>query len=90
MPGLICKAATPLGRHGASRCPVEAWLRSLSMPQENIALMAHLLRRAGFGANRDELEGYTVKGYEATVKSCSTLSSRPLIWTMATSSGGIT
>ena len=38
------------------------------MPQENIALMAHLLRRAGFGANRDELEGYTVKGYEATVE----------------------
>ena len=38
------------------------------MPQENIALMAHLLRRAGFGANRDELERYAAKGYEATVE----------------------
>ena len=32
------------------------------------ALMAHLTRRAGFGANRDELEAYVAKGYEATVE----------------------
>ena len=38
------------------------------MTQENIALLAHLLRRAGFGANRDELESYATKGYEATVE----------------------
>ncbi len=38
------------------------------MPEENIALMAHLLRRAGFGANRDELGRYAAKGYEATVE----------------------
>ena len=25
--------------------------------KEDIALMAHLIRRAGFGSNRDELEG---------------------------------
>ena len=31
-------------------------------------LMAHLLRRAGFGATRDELEGYMAQGYEATVE----------------------
>ena len=37
------------------------------MPQKNIALMAHLLRRAGFGATRDELERYVGNGYEATV-----------------------
>ena len=38
------------------------------MPQEDIALMAHLLRRAGFGATRDELERYAAQGYEATVE----------------------
>ena len=38
------------------------------MPQDDIALMAHLLRRAGFGATRDELERYVAQGYEATVE----------------------
>ena len=38
------------------------------MPQQDIALMAHLLRRAGFGATRDELERYVAQGYEATVE----------------------
>ena len=33
----------------------------------DIALMAHLMRRAGFGATRDELEAYVAKGYEETV-----------------------
>ena len=32
------------------------------------ALMAHLLRRAGFGATRDQIEGYVAKGYEETVE----------------------
>jgi hypothetical protein len=36
--------------------------------QEDIALMAHLMRRAGFGASRDELETRVAKGYEATVE----------------------
>ena len=31
-------------------------------------LMAHLLRRAGFGATRDELERYLAQGYEVTVE----------------------
>ncbi len=31
-------------------------------------LIAHLLRRAGFGATRDELEAYTAKGYDAVVE----------------------
>src|SRR5262245_36111356 len=39
-----------------------------SMAQHDIALMAHLLRRAGFGATREELERYVAKGYEATVE----------------------
>lgn len=38
------------------------------MPQQDIALMAHLMRRAGFGATRDELEAYVAKGYEAMVE----------------------
>ena len=35
--------------------------------RDDIALMAHLMRRAGFGAPRGELEGRLAKGYEATV-----------------------
>ena len=37
------------------------------MAGNDIALMAHLMRRAGFGATRDELEARVAKGYEATV-----------------------
>jgi hypothetical protein len=36
--------------------------------QDDIALMAHLMRRAGFGAGRDEIEARVAKGYEATVE----------------------
>jgi hypothetical protein len=36
--------------------------------QDDIALMAHLMRRASFGAGRDELEARVAKGYEATVE----------------------
>ena len=36
--------------------------------KEDIALMAHLMRRAGFGATRDELERLTEQGYEETVE----------------------
>ena len=38
------------------------------MGKDDIALMAHLMRRAGFGATRQELDGYVAKGYEATVE----------------------
>ena len=38
------------------------------MSNESMALMAHLLRRAGFGAARDELEEYVARGYEAAVE----------------------
>ena len=37
------------------------------MSQSDLMLMAHLLRRAGFGASRDELEEYAAMGYEAAV-----------------------
>ena len=36
--------------------------------KEDLALMAHLMRRAGFGVNRDELEQLVVHGYEQTVE----------------------
>ena len=35
---------------------------------EDIALMAHLMRRAGFGASREELEERAARGYAATVE----------------------
>ena len=38
------------------------------MASEDIALMAHLMRRAGFGAGREELETRAAKGYEETVR----------------------
>ena len=38
------------------------------MVNQNIALMAHLMRRAGFGATRDELEALDGRSYEATVE----------------------
>ena len=38
------------------------------MPGSDIAQMAHLMRRAGFGATRDELERYVAQGYEAVVE----------------------
>ena len=38
------------------------------MGNKDIALMAHLMRRAGFGASYDELEVRAAKGYEATVE----------------------
>ena len=36
--------------------------------KDDLALMAHLMRRAGFGASRQELEARVEKGYEATVE----------------------
>ena len=38
------------------------------MADRDVALMAHLMRRAGFGAGRDELEERAARGYEATVE----------------------
>ena len=37
------------------------------MINNDTALMAHLLRRAGFGASRTELEGYMAMGYDGAV-----------------------
>jgi uncharacterized protein (DUF1800 family) len=38
------------------------------MATKEIALMAHLMRRAGFGASYEELERRAAEGYEATVE----------------------
>ena len=38
------------------------------MPDQDIALIAHLMRRAGFGATRGELEQYVAKDYEDLVE----------------------
>ena len=38
------------------------------MTDGNLALTAHLLRRAGFGAGREELEQYAAMGYEEVVE----------------------
>ena len=36
--------------------------------KDDLSLMAHLMRRAGFGATREELERYVAKGYDAVVE----------------------
>jgi len=41
------------------------------MAENDIALMAHLMRRAAFGAPYDELEARAARGYEATVEELS-------------------
>ena len=38
------------------------------MAGKGLGLMAHLMRRAGFGATLQELEESQAKGYEATVE----------------------
>ncbi len=38
------------------------------MADQDIALMAHLLRRAGFGASRDEIERRAAQGYDNVVE----------------------
>jgi uncharacterized protein (DUF1800 family) len=49
------------------------------MADQDIALMAHLLRRAGFGASREEIEAKAAKGYDATVEELLNPESQPAI-----------
>ena len=49
------------------------------MASQDIALMAHLMRRAGFGATREELEARAAIGYEATVEELLNPASQPAI-----------
>jgi uncharacterized protein (DUF1800 family) len=43
-------------------------MTTVARTNEEVAVMAHLLRRSGFGATRDQIDGYVAKGYEATVE----------------------
>ena len=47
------------------------------MAEQDIALMAHLMRRAGFGAAYEELESRVAQGYEDTVEELLTPESQP-------------
>ena len=38
------------------------------MGNSEVQLIAHLMRRAGFGATRDQLDAYAARGYEETVE----------------------
>ena len=38
------------------------------MHNKDVEMIAHLMRRASFGARRNEIEAYAAKGYEATVE----------------------
>ena len=49
------------------------------MAEQDIALMAHLMRRAGFGATYEELEARAANGYEATVEELLNPESQPAI-----------
>ena len=47
------------------------------MAEQDLALMAHLMRRAGFSASYEELEQRAAKGYEATVEDLLNPESQP-------------
>jgi uncharacterized protein (DUF1800 family) len=49
------------------------------MPDQKIALMAHLLRRAGFGASRADIEAKAAQGYDATVEALLNPASQPAL-----------
>ena len=49
------------------------------MADQDIALMAHLLRRAGFGASRDEIEAKAAQGYQRTLDDLLNPESQPTI-----------
>ena len=49
------------------------------MAEQDVALMAHLLRRAGFGASRDEIEAKAAQGYDKTVEEFLNPESQPEI-----------
>ena len=47
------------------------------MAEQDVALMAHLLRRAGFGASRDDIEAKAAQGYDKTVEELLNPESQP-------------
>jgi uncharacterized protein (DUF1800 family) len=49
------------------------------MADQKIALMAHLLRRAGFGASREEIEAKAAQGYDSVVEELLNPESQPAL-----------
>ena len=47
------------------------------MANQDVALMAHLMRRAAFGASRDEIEARAAQGYDKTVEELLTPKDQP-------------
>ncbi len=43
-------------------------MTTVARKHQDVAVMAHLLRRAGFGATRDQIDQYVARGYEETVE----------------------
>jgi uncharacterized protein (DUF1800 family) len=43
-------------------------MTTADVKHEDVAVTAHLLRRAGFGATRDQIDQHLARGYEATVE----------------------
>ena len=60
--------AVALGyNHTCSNLDEHSDAKEQYMSENDLAQIAYLLRRAGFGARRDELETYAAKGYDAVV-----------------------
>ena len=55
----------PSGSHSQHEGP---WIQEGHGAMSQVELMAHLMRRAGFGATREQLDDYAARGYEATVE----------------------
>jgi len=49
------------------------------MADQDVALMAHLFRRAGFGASREEIEAKATQGYESVVEELLNPEAQPAI-----------
>jgi uncharacterized protein (DUF1800 family) len=43
-------------------------MTTVARKHQDVTVMAHLLRRTGFGATRDQIDQYVAKGYEETVE----------------------
>jgi hypothetical protein len=69
----------PAGIYGQSTAESEAKGGKTMPNQDDLALMAHLMRRAGFGASRAELEARVARGYEATVEELLRPESQPAV-----------
>ena len=62
-----------LSAHSDGDLTAQTWCNAVSHSndaerRQGLARTNHLMRRAGFGAAREELEQYVAKGYDATVE----------------------